>query len=413
MNSRIGTRRKLVSVAESVFAPVQAPISTDASKQIGFGHDFSRIQIHSSAPETMQTKLAINQPGDSYEQEADRVADQVVIASSHPAQVQQQATPQSASSPMPTSVHETLSSPGEPLTTGPRSQMERQFGHDFSRIRIHADSRASASTYAVNALAYTVGEDVVFRSGKYTPETTTGKRLLAHELTHVLQQEKMLQGESLQEVGLPQDNPVVPQKMAPGINQPIPFMQRQGDNDNNGDGDDDNDQGGGGGGRGRDRSRLSRPKDAPLGTVPIDESGLSKDEIHKIKDGVGAGPRDWVGITPEGHVIVTGDDGHAVDEGPADSYYREGISMSKILEVLAILGISILLAVEIAAAILDPEPASKLALLGLSAAIIVLLLTKLGIRSRAQASQATGTQVASADTNSSTATPSEEESAVS
>ncbi|HEX6552913.1 MAG TPA: DUF4157 domain-containing protein [Ktedonobacteraceae bacterium] len=375
-------------------------------------HHFADVRVHAAVPETIQTKLTINQPGDVYEQEAERVAERVVNASPHPVQVQQQAAPQSASSPMPASVQETLSSPGEPLTTGTRSQMERQFGHDFNRIRIHADSRASTSTYAVSALAYTVGEDVVFRTGKYTPETTEGKRLLAHELTHVLQQEKMLQGESLQEVGLPQDNPVVPQQMAPGINRPIAFMQRQGDNDNNGD---DNDQGGGG--RGRDRSRQSRPIDAPTGTVPIDESGLSKDEIHKIKDGVGAGPRDWVGITPEGHVIVTGDDGQAVDEGPADSYYREGISMSKILEVLEILGISIFLAVAIAAAILDPEPASKLGLLGLSAATIILLLTKLGIRSRAQTSQDTGTrsdnQVASAGTNSSTATPSEEESAVS
>lgn len=100
---------------------------------------------------------------------------------------------------------------------------------------------------------------------------------------------------------------------------------------------------------------MGKPRQDPL---PL---GTYQEKTHKIKHGVGAGPRNWVGISPEGHVLVTGDDGHTVDEGPADSYYRqgEGVSMSKILAVLAILGLSILLAVERAAAILDPEPASK------------------------------------------------------
>ncbi len=398
MNTRKQIHRNAVPAPKPASLRQSPTLDDDVAMGPYACHNFSQVQIHASAPEILQTKLAINQPGDSYEQEAERVAEGVVDASVYPVQVQQQATPQAPSSSMPTSIQETLSSPGESLTTGPRSQMERQFGHDFSHIRIHADSQASASTYAVNALAYTVGEDIVFRSGKYMPETTAGERLLAHELTHVLQQEKMPQEGSVQKVGSPQDNLVVPQQMPPEANQPIAFLQRQDDNDNDGD---DNDQGGGRGG-GRDRSRQSRPTDAPSGTVPIDESGLSKDDIHKIKDGVGAGPRDWVGISPEGHVIITDGDGHAVDEGPADSYYREGISMSQIIEVLTLLGISIALVFEIAAAIADPEPASKLLLLGLSAATIVLLLKKLGIHSETQASQDSGTQsdsqVASADT---------------
>jgi hypothetical protein len=66
--------------------------------------------------------------------------------------------------------------------------MEPRFGHDFSKVRIHADSRASESARSVNALAYTVGNDVVFDRGRYTPSSEQGKQLLAHELTHVMQQ---------------------------------------------------------------------------------------------------------------------------------------------------------------------------------------------------------------------------------
>jgi hypothetical protein len=66
--------------------------------------------------------------------------------------------------------------------------MEPRFGHDFSKVRIHADTRAAESAQAVNSLAYTVGNNMVFGSGRYTPDTEEGRRLLGHELTHVLQQ---------------------------------------------------------------------------------------------------------------------------------------------------------------------------------------------------------------------------------
>jgi hypothetical protein len=66
--------------------------------------------------------------------------------------------------------------------------MESNFGRDFSQVRIHTDAQAAQSARAVNALAYTVGRDVVFDTGYYSPETLAGQRLLAHELTHVLQQ---------------------------------------------------------------------------------------------------------------------------------------------------------------------------------------------------------------------------------
>src|SRR2546429_3347602 len=87
-------------------------------------------------------------------------------------------------------VHEVLSAEGQPLDDGMRSVMESRLGHDFSRVRAHTDARAVESAQAVKALAYTVGTDVVFNAGRYQPETIEGRKLLAHELTHVLQQEQ-------------------------------------------------------------------------------------------------------------------------------------------------------------------------------------------------------------------------------
>jgi Domain of unknown function (DUF4157) len=87
----------------------------------------------------------------------------------------------------PSIVHDVLASPGLPLEPPTRDEMERSFGHDFGRVRVHADARADASARAVSAVAYTVGSDVVFAAGQYAPATGPGRRLLAHELTHVVQ----------------------------------------------------------------------------------------------------------------------------------------------------------------------------------------------------------------------------------
>jgi outer membrane protein OmpA-like peptidoglycan-associated protein len=85
-------------------------------------------------------------------------------------------------------VHEVLRSPGQPLDRNTRAFMEPRFGHDFSRVRVHTDARAAESSRAVNAHAYTVGNDIVFAAARYAPETDMGRRVLAHELTHVVQQ---------------------------------------------------------------------------------------------------------------------------------------------------------------------------------------------------------------------------------
>src|SRR5438876_3498083 len=77
---------------------------------------------------------------------------------------------------------------GAPLDNDTRGFMESRLGADFSDVRVHTDATASESAQAVQAHAYTVGNDVVFQSGKYAPENDSGKRMLAHELTHVVQQ---------------------------------------------------------------------------------------------------------------------------------------------------------------------------------------------------------------------------------
>ena len=85
-------------------------------------------------------------------------------------------------------VDEVLDSSGQPLDAQTRAFMEPRFGHDFSKVRVHTDQRATQSAASVNALAYTVGQHIVFGAGQFAPTTGTGKTLLAHELTHVVQQ---------------------------------------------------------------------------------------------------------------------------------------------------------------------------------------------------------------------------------
>ena len=164
-----------------------------------FGHDFSRIPIHPPSAGAIQTKLAINKLGDSYEQEADRLAEQVMrtpepqlqracpcgggcpkCQSEQPGReheslqtkrVQASDTGQVAAPPI---VHEVLRSPGQPLDPATRAFMEPRFGYDFSRVRVHSDGAAAKSARDVNAHAYTVGRDIVFGAGRFAPDTQGG-----------------------------------------------------------------------------------------------------------------------------------------------------------------------------------------------------------------------------------------------
>lgn len=107
-------------------------------------------------------------------------------------------------SAIPPVVHDVLNSTGEPLNESTRAFMEPRFGHDFSGVRVHTDARAAESAGAVNAHAYTVGEDVVFAPGQYQPSTERGNALIAHELSHVLQQEGA-SGETAKAISNPAD----------------------------------------------------------------------------------------------------------------------------------------------------------------------------------------------------------------
>jgi hypothetical protein len=149
----------------------------------------------------IQMKVQINDPSDSYEREADRMADRVMrmpaptinVNGDHTRAsvgIQRQPTPTMSGelSPVPPIVQDILASPGQPLDFATRAFFDPRFGHDFSTVRVHADERAARSAQDLNAHAYTVGPHVVFDAGKYAPRTSEGKSLLAHELTHVLQQ---------------------------------------------------------------------------------------------------------------------------------------------------------------------------------------------------------------------------------
>lgn len=138
------------------------------------------------SPPALQTKLAISQPDDPDGQKLYRKCDHC----EEEEKLQRKSPPgESAADRAPNIVHEVLNTPGQPLDRDLRSFMEPRFGRDFSDVRIHSDAKSVASTSAVKALAYTVGRDIVMDTSKYHPATNAGRQLLAHELTHVVQQQ--------------------------------------------------------------------------------------------------------------------------------------------------------------------------------------------------------------------------------
>ena len=104
----------------------------------------------------------------------------------------------STSTEAPSVVNEAIQYGGKPLDTGMRSFMESRFGHDFSQVKIHTDAVAAKSANAINALAYTSGNHIVFNEEQYALQTDSGKKLLAHELTHVVQQSSGIQPKTIQ-----------------------------------------------------------------------------------------------------------------------------------------------------------------------------------------------------------------------
>ena len=140
-------------------------------------------------------RLSINTPGDPQEKEADRVADQVAAAPERsdvtgaPPHIQRSPGPPSGKlDAAPASAKRALATPAAPLQPSLRQDMERRFSHDLSSVRVHTDAAAEQSARELQAKAYAAGNHIVFGRGHYAPDTTAGRRLLAHELTHVLQQ---------------------------------------------------------------------------------------------------------------------------------------------------------------------------------------------------------------------------------
>lgn len=102
--------------------------------------------------------------------------------------LQRGAAPQAAPTTVPPIVHEVLRSSGQPLDAATRAYMEPRFGYDFSKVRVHADTRAAEAASSIDARAFTSNRGIVFGAGEYAPQTEAGRRLLSHEFAHVVQQ---------------------------------------------------------------------------------------------------------------------------------------------------------------------------------------------------------------------------------
>ncbi|HEX2202952.1 MAG TPA: DUF4157 domain-containing protein [Longimicrobium sp.] len=202
------------AIAPAPPAPSPVPEAAPAA------HDFARVSVHPT-PVRLQATLEIGAADDPHEREAERVADQVMRTGGGEvhadargvlrrcscggacpacrakgrkrkeelARAPEGGGPALGTGAAPPAVHDVLRGPGHPLDAGAAAFLEPRFGHSFERVRVHTDARAAASAKAVGARAYTVGRHVVFGAGQYRPESAEGRRLLAHELAHVLQQD--------------------------------------------------------------------------------------------------------------------------------------------------------------------------------------------------------------------------------
>ncbi len=170
-----------------------------------------RAPKHAVRP-VFQRKLAVSTPGDNFEREADTTADHIMTHTpTQPVRrcacggiinasgecdkchrrrlgLQRSATNGAALGGVPSSVQRTVRGPGKPLQAPIRSFMEARFRRDFSDVQVHTDREAQQSAHEVNAHAYTVGNHIVFAQGQFNPNSPGGQHLIAHELTHVVQQ---------------------------------------------------------------------------------------------------------------------------------------------------------------------------------------------------------------------------------
>ena len=150
---------------------------------------FGRRQNRSSAESRASVlrkpgTLTVGHPGDSHEREAERVAERVMA---RPQARNQRAARRGLDGAPEPATHDLLRSTGDPLDPDARTFMESSFGFDFGKVRVHHDEDAGRAASGLSARAFTLGRHIAFGQGEYAPETPEGRKLLAHELTHVVQ----------------------------------------------------------------------------------------------------------------------------------------------------------------------------------------------------------------------------------
>jgi hypothetical protein len=218
-NEKSVSQKRQNELSQSIISPVEQILYLQRT----IGNQAVQRLIKSGA---LQAKLKVGPSGDKYEQKADRVADAVMRMSKtdmlqrQPENEEEEQSLQrqheeeekelqakskaGTTSTVTASIESRINSlkgGGQPLDLATRNFFEPRFDADFNSIRVHSDNRAADLSKSINAKAFTLGRDVVFGSGQYSPESSTGKRLMAHELTHVVQQNSNLRsGNNLNEV---------------------------------------------------------------------------------------------------------------------------------------------------------------------------------------------------------------------
>jgi len=228
MSGSVQANVKVPSGPAPSFAPVQSGLLQRKSLLDRAFADYRGKRLVSQFP-LVQTKLTINQPNDQYEQEADRVADQVMRvpetrasydelmsslqtgtkAECNDKLIPAKQTPSSRRT-LPASSQTAISSVTDrtPLPKSERAYFEPRFGWSFENVRIHNGVDADTAARLINARAFTIGNDIVFAQGQYRPGILDGRHLLAHELTHTVQQMQLGYPVVQREEGHPSPGPI-------------------------------------------------------------------------------------------------------------------------------------------------------------------------------------------------------------
>ncbi len=211
-------------IMRAIENPTPQTLTPDVLRALQQSHGNQYVQRLLEAASTtstpampIQAKMTVTPAGDKYEQEADAVASQVIQQVDHPVQrqadedelmlkrevvqrqddedelmlkrdvIQRDPDGMDVSGNIEDSIQRARGG-GQSLPDNVRAPMESAFGSDFSGVRVHQDSEADALNQSLQARAFTTGQDIFFKQGEYNPDSSSGQELLAHELTHVVQQ---------------------------------------------------------------------------------------------------------------------------------------------------------------------------------------------------------------------------------